>query len=321
MSSKIDNDEAVDGDYDDEDDDDEGEEFVPSPDDEYDNEDDAGETDSDDVDDEDAKPRLDGILSLDQSKKLRYQGDGFRFTSLEPMKMNFLDVNTRPESSAYIFQMEGDCAIIADARSSSTAAISAENKKLPGLRLIQVTLSSQGSDDSLLDDSIGKATKPTSKLKKCDDSDSDQDVRDQKESFREFRIYGKQLESTESDGMLLEFSGVFRPTVENANSASLISQIRFIPANNDTSTANSPNRATAAATGYKRKCDSEDYYDKDEDEVDYDELIALHEDAGLSVEAIRKRYQNGGGDEAGMGQPTKRKSTTEDEEEDDDIGF
>mmetsp|Transcript_1334 Transcript_1334/g.1741 ORF Transcript_1334/g.1741 Transcript_1334/m.1741 type:complete len:302 (-) Transcript_1334:124-1029(-) len=48
--------------------------------------------------------------------------------------------------------------------------------------------------------------------------------------------------------------------------------------------------AAAAAPAARRKEDEDE--DLDEEKVDYNELIALHEDAGLPVQELRKRYRS-----------------------------
>jgi hypothetical protein len=69
--------------------------------------------------------------------------------------------------------------------------------------------------------------------------------------------------------------------------------------------------------------DEDDDDDADE-ELDYDELMALHEDAGLSVDDLRKRYASGdGGMAAGYDgvddvKPAAKKQKMQQEDSDDD---
>mmetsp|Transcript_6150 Transcript_6150/g.9015 ORF Transcript_6150/g.9015 Transcript_6150/m.9015 type:complete len:312 (-) Transcript_6150:138-1073(-) len=82
--------------------------------------------------------------------------------------------------------------------------------------------------------------------------------------------------------------------------------------------------AAVASPAARRKDDDDE--DLDEEKVDYNELIALHEDAGLPVQELRKRYRNDG-EENGSSDAKRTRSSSNntapaaaanDPEEDDD---
>uniref|UniRef100_A0A7S3L1E6 Uncharacterized protein n=1 Tax=Amphora coffeiformis TaxID=265554 RepID=A0A7S3L1E6_9STRA len=117
------------------------------------------------------------------------------------------------------------------------------------------------------------------------------------------RVFGQQMDTRGGDTM--EFVGVFYPSSKsnkddsnNAESSpppqvSLTCQVRMIPAS---ATPPTPVTAAAAAAPAAARIDKSDDDDEDEEYeqgVDYDELIALHEDAGMSVDALQKRYRDG----------------------------
>ena len=55
--------------------------------------------------------------------------------------------------------------------------------------------------------------------------------------------------------------------------------------------------------------------------VDYDELIALHEDAGMSVADLRKRYAKHPIGHIPPAKRSKRMPSSDYDEDDDEIGF
>lgn len=71
--------------------------------------------------------------------------------------------------------------------------------------------------------------------------------------------------------------------------------------------------AAAASGGY----DDDDVEEDADEGVDFNELIALHEDAGMSVDQLKKRYRSGDNRKAA---PAPKKVKTDDSD-DDDIGF
>jgi hypothetical protein len=122
-----------------------------------------------------------------------------------------------------------------------------------------------------------------------------------------YTVYGKGTASAEN----FEFLGQLDPSTAKHNSIPLECRKRMVSA--------APAGAAAVATAV---VDEDDEDDADE-ELDYDELIALHEDAGMSVEALRKRYAGGGaaGDNDDDAKPEAKKQKTQEESEDDEYGF
>jgi hypothetical protein len=117
-----------------------------------------------------------------------------------------------------------------------------------------------------------------------------------------YSVFGK---GTDASGAF-EFFGNLNPSDAHHHSIPLLCQKRQV-------LKKSP--AAAAAVAASNQDDDDD--DADE-EVDYDELIALHQDAGLSVADLRKRYHGGTPDEDQGG--TKKPKIQEDES-DDEYGF
>lgn len=76
-----------------------------------------------------------------------------------------------------------------------------------------------------------------------------------------------------------------------------------------------------AAVAAAAVVDEDDDDDADEG-LDYDELIALHEDAGMSVEDLRKRYHSAaaetGNDDDNDAKPAAKKAKTKEDSDDDD---
>jgi hypothetical protein len=121
-----------------------------------------------------------------------------------------------------------------------------------------------------------------------------------------YQVYGRQ-EGTEGD--LIEFRGGYYPE-KNSQEVSLVCQARTIAP--VAAAAAAKPAAAAAAPNSEDEADEEEDAD---DDLDYDELIALRQDADLSVDELRKRYNtNGDHDEPA----TKREKIVEEE---DDYGF
>jgi hypothetical protein len=306
-------DETEDDDDDDDDDDEDEDEFIPGADD-----DDVVESDSDNEDDA-IVPLIDGILSLDQSQKLHYRGDCFHLVSTESVQWNLLDGTKRPLTSIYEFQMEGDCDIGSNqnncCRSDSIISGLEENQKL-NCKKFHVTWSVQSPEDVVLHNDNKRGTNGKAKLKRGDDDD---DYVDQKLPAFVCHVYMKEIHTTESkETSVVELNGACNPILDDSNSVNLACRVVFSPISNNSSVAMSPNRATAASASKRRRHDSDDDDYNSNDEVDYDELIALHEDAGLPVATIQKRYR---GDAGGGATQKNIFKSIPDEDDDDDIGF
>jgi hypothetical protein len=81
----------------------------------------------------------------------------------------------------------------------------------------------------------------------------------------------------------------------------------------------------SAGTAAAAKVVDDDDEDVDVDEgVDYNELIALHEDAGMPMGEVRKRFRSGTAAAAAANQEDAKRTKTvsdDDDDDDDDIGF
>jgi hypothetical protein len=117
-----------------------------------------------------------------------------------------------------------------------------------------------------------------------------------------YSVFGK---GTDASGAF-EFFGNLHPSDAHHHSIPLICQKRQV-------LKKSP--VVAAAVAASNEDDDDD--DADE-EVDYNELIALHQDAGLSVADLRKRYHGGTPDED---QGETKKPKIQEDESDDEYGF
>lgn len=133
-------------------------------------------------------------------------------------------------------------------------------------------------------------------------SKTSSDNDDEKDSVNLFHISGK--EESLDGAECLEFRGSFQSTT--GNSTGLRCHARLIQST-----------ASASAAAAPRAHDALSDDELEEGVVEVDELIGLHEDAGLSVEDLRKRYH--GGEES---PPKKIKIAEEDEDdEDEEYGF
>jgi hypothetical protein len=257
-----------------------------SNDEEYDDDDEEEDEfvpDYDDADDDGAiVPLLDGILSIDQENILHYRGDGFHLASVKPLDCNLLSNATKPANNVYAFVMEGSCDI------ESVSGTHTHRK-------MEMTWSVQDSREAFLSPSQGK---------RADDDDDEED--NKKAPALYYSVYGKQTDA--GKGESLELQGGYSPTAQG-NEINLVCQVRIVSTH--------PQVPAAAATPVAAaRVDNEVEDDDDEadDGVDYDELIALHEDAGLSVEELRRKYRTAESAES----PSKRPKTQEKEQDDDD---
>ena len=124
-----------------------------------------------------------------------------------------------------------------------------------------------------------------------------------------YSVFGK---GTDSSGAF-EFFGSLHPSDARHHAIPLECQKRQV-----LKTTIGGAVATAAAAAVSNE--DNDYEDDDDadEEVDYNELIALHQEAGLSLADLRKRY-HATPDQADQGE--RKKPKTHDEESDDEYGF
>jgi hypothetical protein len=306
----------------DDDDDDDNEDIVE---DEYDDDeededdfnpgfDDGDEDDDEDYDDELVEngvvSLLDGVLSYDEGQKIHYKGNGFHLESVETVSHNVLDRNDKPPTGNTItVEVIGPCDVSNGEGSG----------KKPTPRKIQLTISVADPNHAV----------PKSTLK--GDPDPDDDDEEKKPSLY-YHVYGREINNPDYG---IEFKGGYIP-LPGGKEIKLLCHVRTAEsAKNSTTTPNAT--ASAAAVGKRRKDNDEEIDDVDEDEIDNNELIALHEEAMLPFEALRKRYRNGGeqklddpnGDEhvdtakkkIFDGQTKYKNDKKDDDDDDDDIEF
>ena len=139
-----------------------------------------------------------------------------------------------------------------------------------------------------------------------------------------YSISGSQLEP-DSGRSILKFHGVFHPPDSNVQTIFLICSLQAEEESSDQTAGTAAKSSPAAAVAVARKRtrggddDDEDSVDN-EDGVEYQELIDLHDDAGLSTEELRRRYYGGGGNGDSKKAPAsnKRAKPDDDDDEDDD---
>lgn len=289
MSAKDDDDGDFEDEYVGEDDDDDEEDFHPGvDDDDYDDE----EYDAED-DEEGDISYLEGVLSYDNEQRIHYQGTGFHLQSSDAAPWNVIDKRIKPQSDFLSIEMAGPCDVVDDEVSTK--------KSTP--RKIQVSFT---------------VAEPTSDDLRFLNATADEDESEKKPSSI-VQVFGSEIENP---GQSFEFRGIFAP-IPDGKEVKLVCQVRSM------STIQAPVAIAAAGVASARKTDDDDNIDDvDEDGVDYNELIALHEDSKLSVDALRKRYREQGqsreytnGDEGNAKKPHKAKTKYGDDEDDDDIEF
>ncbi len=135
-------------------------------------------------------------------------------------------------------------------------------------------------------------------------------------SFLGKDIYVFQAEQLSPDinGISRNIRGVFRvaPTAARI----FVPVIVITHASTADNVASHSAKVVPAAAAVARKRSRTDDEDDGDDAVGYQELIDLHDDAGLSTEELRRRYYGGG--ENGMSNPENKKAKQDHVEEDDD---
>ena len=328
-----DNEAYVEDEYVEDDDDDEEDDFHPGGDDD-DDEDDEEEDEYDDEEDQnDEALYLDGTLSYDvKGQKLHYQGHGFRLESTDPVTFNLLDKKAStllllPDHS-FTTTMVGPCDVVV------TEAAESSSRRKPTPRKIKVTCT--------VADSNHVNTAPRNLKKTGDDDDDDPDDEEEKEEAKKpslyYQIYGSEMDNPEHG---IEFTGGFAPEGSNSDShheIRLLCQVRrsnppAVTTISSSSGSTAVTSATAAvAVARRRNHENDDDDDNmgdvvDDDGIDHNELIALHEDAMLSTEALRKRYRGPSLDETREDhehetkKPKSHGNKNDDDDDDDDIEF
>ena len=281
-------------DDDDDDDDDEGE-FVPGMDDD----------DEELEEEEEVLPHVHGTLKVDTDGSLVYSSDNgmIDLKSLEPLtkEQNPWEVNKADDtsmSSLIALEMIGKF------------ELEASDKKYVQRR-IRVTLTSTTTTANGAA-SNGKSFKSTGESDEEDGKKPAASSSD-KQTTVLYAVHGLEVANGASL-QLLEFRGTCVVPQNSSDSVELVCDVRW------TSAKQVPHVSTAAAAVARKRGadDDDDEDDEADDQVDYEELIALHEEAGLPVDQLRKRLaeQQDGGD----GAPDKKKGKPADDE-DDDYGF
>jgi hypothetical protein len=303
----------------------------------------------DEDDDEDTVvPLLDGHLFMDKDDKLHFQGQGFHLTAAKPPSWNLLNRLKKPKETMYTVRMEGSCDVEIPASGNQThrnfdVTWTASDKEpaSPGKSNGEggvVHIPSPGQQSSSL---------PVAGLKDDGNGDEKQNGHDDHDEGQKlppfyYTVYGHQTQTLALDdsassggaGEIMEFQGGYYPG--NGKRLPLVCRVRMVaskPASAMASAgaaagaASKPAAAAAAAHRVDDDDDDEDEdYDDADDEVDYEELIALHEDAGLPVDALRKRYHSGAAtvEEEDNGKKKAKptpKSGDDDDDDDSDYGF
>lgn len=120
----------------------------------------------------------------------------------------------------------------------------------------------------------------------------------------------------DKDGTTRKIRGIFRPASKAATRLFLMAIIQLSQAMT-TSSGGGATKPVAASAARKRGRGDDDDGDDGDDDVGYQELIDLHDDAGLSTEELRRRYYGGDAGESKSKKP-KAVAVVDDEDDDDD---
>ena len=264
-----------------EDDEDDEDDFVP------------GDEVEDDDDDDDASstvvPLLDGVLFYGAQHAMHYQGEGFHLASSEAAPWNVLDSKVKPESDQCEFIMTGPCDF-------ETAGAKATPRKLKVTFTVSEPPTAAVINGSGRDNSHDHITRKGGKAV-VQHFEEDGGKHDSKTSGIYYRVFGTQVESNGGD--LMEFLGGYYPPSTPEEKVGLVCQVRMIPAATTpgNGTTSSPQAAApqvpmaVAAAAARIDDEDDDEYEEADENVDYNEIIALHEDAGMSVDDLKKRYR------------------------------
>ena len=330
-----------DHDYEDDDDDDDEEEdeadFVPGADEGDDDDLDEDDFVDEDIEEEDDDSRLlQGSLYVDEGNAIVYEDSltlspqPFRLASVVPVAASWststpllekpINMKGWIKDPNQILEME-----IAISKLDPLAVVDPlEQRFLDSQHEGQILL--KGVDDS----------KPAAQAKSGDDDEEDakapaaaslkQPSSTGKQTTGDiFVLTGKQVSAAAaSGGVTCTIRGLFRAP-ENASRIFLMTALQTSQV--AVASPNAKQAAPAAAAARKRTRGDDEDEDGD-DAVGYQELIDLHDDAGLSTEALRRRYYGGEGAAAGAngessnGNKKPKPSAAEEEDDDDDAyGF
>jgi len=266
---------------DDEDDgDDEEDDFYP-----------GAEEDDDDDDASEVVPLLDGHLFYGAKHALHYQGEGFHLSSSEAAPWNILNANCKlpkdnkdDAAKSFDLVMSGPCDF-------ETAGA----KATPRTIKVTFAVSPEGPPST----PFGKP--PRRGRAKGGDEDDEDDIQNSKAAAANdskapgvyYSVFGSQMDEHGSGIDMLQFQGGFYPPTTETEKVALTCQARIVASHPPATPAGAAAPVAAAAARVQDDDDDDEADDDADEDVDYNELIALHEDAGMSVADLRKRCRGG----------------------------
>lgn len=311
--------------YEDDDDDDEEEgDFVPGQDDDDDLDGFEPEDDDDDDEDDNVAGILEGTLHYDEDKDvLHYQGDTFHLSAemgcgkkksaddnqliWNPLRDPPLSGNNKEAT----YQMKGT---MSGTSGSKEDKDDEEKDTKPAERIFNVTWTIRSEGAPVMGKSIGE------------DDDDEEDGKQKASPKRPalfYNLVGKEVVK-KTDNVLIQFEGGFYPpSSKTANKVPLNCQIQYVIPETRASVAAAAVPIVAVATAAAASANDDDDDEADEG-MGYDELIALHEDANVNVEELKRRYQGGStdnGDDEGKPSAAKKLKPAPKDDSDDDVGF
>lgn len=270
-----------------EEDEEDEDEFVPGG---------GDDDDGDDGDDASSTvvPLLDGHLFYGAKHALHYQGEGFHLSASDPVPWNFLDSKVKPRSNEFELIMSGPCDF-------ETAGA----KATPRTMKVTFSVLTGFQNSALESNGISRKKRAAPPSPSADvthvepDGKQRESAQDSKAPSLYYRVCGRQVDSHGGD--LMEFMGGFHPPSNNDDEGrvGLVCQVRMI-VSDPTKIEHKPPPAAAAAAVAAAAAARVDQEDEDEisgdegdadEDVSYNELIALHEDAGMSVADLKRRFQ------------------------------
>ena len=317
MSTKYEDDyDDDDDDADEEEEEDEGD-FIPGMDDDDDLDDDFEDENLDDQDDD---PYLQGHIFLNDDGKIAFHGDDVSLVSEENAPSSFGLSKPALENPIVVSGTLKDATMRMEVRitkNDPTATIDPlEQHFLDQQAVKQEKLSAgikPGDEEADEDDN----TKPEPKISMGDGKKA--------AAVGDIYVFQACQIGTDPNGWTQKIRAVFHalPDTSSATRLYLMAVVRTsqAAAHSSASAAAAPpaKPASAAASRKRGRLDEEDEDDGD-DGVGYQELIDLHDDAGLSTEELRRRFYGGSTSEPET-KILKAPPSAEDSDDDDAYGF
>ena len=325
MSTKYedDYDDDEEEDEDDEDEEDEGD-FIPGMDDDDDLDDDFEDENLDDQDDD---PYLQGHIFLNDDRKIVLHGDDVHLVSEESAPPSFS--LSKPALENHI--------IVSGTLKNATLKMEVKISKNDPTATIdpleQHFLDQQAVKQEKLETVPSNSKLPAGVKQGDDEEDQDENMKQAPKmsmgggkkaaAVEDVYVFQATQIATDPSGSAQKIRAVFHPLPASSSATSL-----YIMAVVRTSQADAPSSVAAAASPAKpaaavsRKRGRHDEEDEDDgdDGVGYQELIDLHDDAGLSTEELRRRYYSGSKSEPKTKMP-KAPPAAEESDDDDAYGF